>query len=127
MIKVRVEVRNEIGSFTVAVRAENLRRAMLIARNLCPGSDIGIAFPIDPDDYFEAGHHHDERVDLEVLERYEKREESLVSRLPGPSSVHCSGASLETAFSLRRRRVPQEASGADGWLGDDAATAKTAS
>jgi hypothetical protein len=126
VIKVRVDVRNEIGSFTVAVRREP-PRATLIARNLYPGSDVRIEFPIDPDGYSEAGHHHDERVDLEVPERYEKREESLVSRLPGPSTVLCSDASLETAFSFRRRRVPQGAIGAEGRPRVDAATAKTAS
>jgi hypothetical protein len=66
MIKVRVEVRNEISSFTVAVRAENLRRAILIARELYSGSDVGISFPIEPDGFFVTGPHRDEQgVDLE--------------------------------------------------------------
>ena len=65
MIKVRVDVRNEIGRFTVTVRAENLRQATRIARDLYPGSAVGIAFPIQPDGFFAAAPHHDGHVGLE--------------------------------------------------------------
>jgi hypothetical protein len=65
MIKVRVEVRNETGSFTVAVCAESLRRAMRIASDLYPGSAVGIPFPIDPDGFFVAEPGHDGHVGLE--------------------------------------------------------------
>jgi hypothetical protein len=65
MIKVRVEVRNETDSFTVAVQAENLRRATRIARDLHPDSTVGIAFPIEPDGFFVAGSHHEGRTELE--------------------------------------------------------------
>ncbi len=69
MIKVRVDVRNEIGHYTVAVRAENLRQATRIARDLYPGSAVGIAFPIEPDGFFAAAPHHDGHFGLEGPER----------------------------------------------------------
>jgi len=95
MIKVRVEVRNEIGSFTVAVRAENLRRAMLITRDIYPDSDVGISFPIEPDGFFGAGPHHDERVDLETQEKFGKREEPLEPGSVGADFSLCPEASLK--------------------------------
>ncbi len=69
MIKVQVRVHNEIGNFTVAVRAENLRQAARIARDLYPGCAVGIAFPIEPDGFFAAGSHQDGRVGLGGPER----------------------------------------------------------
>lgn len=54
MITVRVEVLGEAGCFTVAVYAENLRRAVRIAKDRYPGSTVRIAFPIEPDDFFAA-------------------------------------------------------------------------
>jgi hypothetical protein len=69
MIEVRVEVRNEIVRFTVAVRAENLRQATRIARDLYPGSAVGIVFPIEPDGFFAAAPHHDGHFDLGGPER----------------------------------------------------------
>jgi len=74
MIKVRVDVRNEIGRYTVAVCAENLRQATRIARDLYPGSAVGIAFPIEPDGYFAAAPHHDGHVGLKVPERPGKQQ-----------------------------------------------------
>ena len=64
MIKVRIEVRNVTGSFTVAVRAENLPRATRIARDLYPGSAVRVVFPIEPDGFFVVGPHRNEHVDL---------------------------------------------------------------
>jgi hypothetical protein len=70
MIKVQIDVRNEIGRFTVAVRAENLQQATRIARDLYPGSAIGIAFPIEPEGFFAAAApHHDGNFGLEGPER----------------------------------------------------------
>ena len=69
MIKVRVRVHNEFGSFTVAVRAENLRQAAQIAQDLYAGCAVGIAFPIEPDGFFAAGSHQDGRADLGGPER----------------------------------------------------------
>ena len=83
MIKVRVEVRNEIASFTVAVRAENLRQATRIARDLYPGSAVGIAFPIEPDGFFAAGPHQDGHVGLAGSERPGERQEPTELGLPG--------------------------------------------
>jgi hypothetical protein len=74
MIKVRIDVRNEIDRFTVAVRAENLRQAMRIARDLYPGSTVGIAFPIEPEGYFAAAPHHDGHFGLGGPERKGKHQ-----------------------------------------------------
>jgi hypothetical protein len=64
MINVRVEVRNETRSFTVAVRSENLRQATQIARGLYPGSAVRVVFPIEPNGFFVVGPHHNGHVDL---------------------------------------------------------------
>jgi hypothetical protein len=69
MIKVQIDVRNEIGRFTVAVRAENLKQATRIARDLYPRSTIEIAFPIEPDGFFAAASHHDGHFGLEGAKR----------------------------------------------------------
>jgi hypothetical protein len=69
MIKVQIRVHNEIGSFIVAVRAETLRQAARIARDLYPGCAVGIVFPIEPDGFFAAGSHQDGRVGLGGPER----------------------------------------------------------
>ncbi len=69
MIKVQIDVRNEIGRFTVAVRAENLRQATRIARDLYPRSAVEIAFPIEPDGFFAAGSRQDGRAGLGGPER----------------------------------------------------------
>jgi hypothetical protein len=79
MIKVRVDVRNEIGRFTVAVRAANLRQATQIARDLYPRSAVGIAFPIEPDGFFAAAPHHDGHFGLEGPERPGKYQKTIGS------------------------------------------------
>jgi hypothetical protein len=84
MIKVRVRVHNGIGSFTVAVRAENLRQAARIARDLYPGCAVGIAFPIEPDGFFAAGSRQDGRVGLGGPKRTGERQ--------GPSGLGPLGA-----------------------------------
>jgi hypothetical protein len=65
MIKVRVEVRNETGSFAMAVYAESLRRAMRVASDLYPGCAIRIPLPIDPDGFFVAGRRYAGHVGIE--------------------------------------------------------------
>jgi hypothetical protein len=65
MIKVRAEVRNETGSFTAVVHAENLREATRIAKDRYPESAVGIAFPIEPTQFFAAGLRPDSHVDPE--------------------------------------------------------------
>ena len=65
MIKVRVEVRNETGSFTAIVHAENLREAARIAKDRYPESAVRIAFPIEPTQFFVAGLRPDSHVDPE--------------------------------------------------------------
>jgi hypothetical protein len=65
MIKVRVEVRNETGSFTAVVHAENLQEAVRIAKDRYLESAVGIAFPIEPTQFFAAGPRPDSHIDPE--------------------------------------------------------------
>jgi hypothetical protein len=95
MIKVRVEVRSDIGSFIVAVRAENLLRAVRIAQDLYPGSAVEIPFPIEPDDFFVAEPHHDGRADPEVVEVTGREENTLELGSPGTGYPRCTEPSLK--------------------------------
>lgn len=52
MVKVSIEVRNGAARFTVAVRAESIRRALNIVARRYPGRDIGVKFPVDPEGFF---------------------------------------------------------------------------
>jgi hypothetical protein len=65
MIKVRIQVRNETGSFTAVVHAENLREAARIAKDRYPESAVEIAFPIEPTQFFAAGPGPESHVDSE--------------------------------------------------------------
>jgi hypothetical protein len=104
MIKVRVEVRNDISSFIVAVRAENLLRAVRLAQDLYPGSAVEIPFPINPDDFFVAEPHHDGRVDPEAVEAVRKEEDTLELGSPGTGYPLCTEPSLEVWSSPNRGR-----------------------
>ena len=52
MARVSIEVRNRAARFTVAVRAESIRRALGIGAKRYPGRDIGVKFPVDPEGFF---------------------------------------------------------------------------
>lgn len=52
MVKVSIEVRNGAAHFNVAVQAESIQRAMNVAEERYPGSNIGVKFPIDPERFF---------------------------------------------------------------------------
>jgi hypothetical protein len=52
MVRVSIEIRNGAARCGVAVQAENIRRALSIAGNRYPGSDVEVAFPIDPEGFF---------------------------------------------------------------------------
>lgn len=69
MVGVSFEVRNGAARFSVAVRAENIRRALSIAENQHPGSDVAVRFPIDPEGFFAK-----EPAATEGLAEFEKRE-----------------------------------------------------
>ncbi len=105
MIKVRVDVRNEIGRYIVAVRAENLRQATRIARDLYPGSAVGIAFPIEPDGFFAAGSHQDGRVGLGGPERSRSGEWQGPSELglPGSEFSPCAEPPSGAPYTPRER------------------------
>ena len=52
MIRARVRVANEGGSFTIVVCAESLREIEQTAKARYPGSAVKIAFPIEPECFF---------------------------------------------------------------------------
>lgn len=68
MLKVRVKVSGEAGSFVVVVCARSLRQAEQIVRERYPESAVGIAFPIEPDHFFVEGSHHDRYAGLLATE-----------------------------------------------------------
>jgi hypothetical protein len=68
MIRVRVKVSGEAGSFVVAVCARSLRQAEQMVQERYPDSAIGIAFPIEPDHFFIEGSHHVRYAGLVVTE-----------------------------------------------------------
>jgi hypothetical protein len=52
VIRIDVEVGSGGGIFKAAVRAENIARAVGLARARYPGSNISVLFPIDPEGFF---------------------------------------------------------------------------
>jgi hypothetical protein len=52
MVKVSVEVKSGAARFSVAVRAESIRRALDLAGQQYPGAGIGVRFPIEPEGFF---------------------------------------------------------------------------
>ena len=53
MVRVRINVEcNEAGPRTLAVRAENIRRALEIAGEHNPDCALTVMFPLDPDTFF---------------------------------------------------------------------------
>lgn len=52
MVKVSIEVRKGAARFSVAVRAESIRRAVSLVAGRFPGADdVRVKFPIDPEDF----------------------------------------------------------------------------
>jgi hypothetical protein len=53
MIRVRIEAEcGGAGTTTLAVKAENIRRALEIAGERNPGCALNVVFPLDPDTFF---------------------------------------------------------------------------
>ena len=52
MVSVCIEVGNETGSLSVAVRARSIERAVRIVAERYPGSRVEVEFPIDPETFF---------------------------------------------------------------------------
>jgi hypothetical protein len=52
MIGARVRVVNEVGSFTIVIHAESLRKVEQTAKIRYLGSTVRIAFPIEPECFF---------------------------------------------------------------------------
>ncbi len=69
MIRVRVRVVNEDGSFTVVILAPSLREVEQAAKDRYPESVVKIDFPIEPDGFFANGPHGGVRTGLEATER----------------------------------------------------------
>jgi hypothetical protein len=114
MIKVQVEVRSDISSFIVAVRAETLLRAVRIAQDRYPGSAVEIPFPIEPDGFFVAEPHHDGRLDPETVEVVGKVENSLELDSPGTGFPLCTKPSLKARSVTSRGRPWMKASDVGG-------------
>ena len=68
MIRARVRVVNEGGSFTIVVCAESLREIEQIAKIRYPGSNVSITFPIEPGCFFAGGPHTGAHAGLEAME-----------------------------------------------------------
>jgi hypothetical protein len=54
MIKVSIGVYSETARFVVAVQAESIQRALNIVESRYPGSIVKVAFPIQPEDFFNS-------------------------------------------------------------------------
>jgi hypothetical protein len=80
MIKVRVKVSGEAGSFAVIACAGSLRQAEEIVKARYPGSAVGIAFPIEPEQFFVEGSHHGRYTSLVVTEGLGELREMIVAR-----------------------------------------------
>jgi hypothetical protein len=80
VIKVRVKVSGEAGSFAVVVCAGSLRQAEQIAKERYPESAVGIVFPIEPDHYFVEASHRGRYADLVLTEGLGEAREVIVSR-----------------------------------------------
>jgi hypothetical protein len=52
MVEVSIEARNGVARFTVAVRAESIRRALSLVARRYPAHDLGVKFPVDPEGFF---------------------------------------------------------------------------
>jgi hypothetical protein len=68
MIKVRVKVSGEAGSFAVIACAGSLQQAEEIVKKRYPGSAVSITFPIEPQNFFVEGSHHGRDAGLVVTE-----------------------------------------------------------
>jgi hypothetical protein len=55
VVKVSIEVRNGAARFSVAVRAESIKRVLSIAGERYPGDDVRIDLPVDPEGFFADG------------------------------------------------------------------------
>ncbi len=52
MIKVSIEVREGAARFSVAVRADSIRRAVSLVTERYPKGDVRVRFPIEPERFF---------------------------------------------------------------------------
>ena len=52
MVKVCVEVHSGAARFSVAVRAESIRRALSLVRKRYPKGEAQVKLPIDPEGFF---------------------------------------------------------------------------
>ncbi len=52
MIRISMEVREGTALSRATVQAESIREAVSLARRSCPGCDVRVIFPIDPEDFF---------------------------------------------------------------------------
>jgi hypothetical protein len=55
MIRVAMEVREGAARSIATVQAESIREAVSITKRRCPGRDVRVMFPINPEDFFIEG------------------------------------------------------------------------
>jgi hypothetical protein len=55
MIKVSMEVREGAALSRATVQAESILEAVSITKRRCPGRDVRVMFPINPEDFFIEG------------------------------------------------------------------------
>ncbi len=53
MVKVSIQVSTGTASFSVAVRAESIRRAVSLVGGRYPGREVRVKFPIEPEGFFD--------------------------------------------------------------------------
>jgi hypothetical protein len=54
MVKVSVEIHSKTTRFVVAVQAESIQRALSILESRYPGNAARVAFPIEPEGFFDS-------------------------------------------------------------------------
>jgi hypothetical protein len=52
MVRVSIDIRNEVAHFAVVVQAESVERAAKIVENRYPGADVRVKSPMDPEGLF---------------------------------------------------------------------------
>lgn len=55
MVKVSVEVRSGTARFRVGVQAGSIRKALGLVGARYPRGEVGVVFPMDPEDFFVDG------------------------------------------------------------------------
>jgi hypothetical protein len=52
MVKVSVQVKSGTARFRVSVQAQSISKALSMVGARCPGGEVGVVFPIEPEGFF---------------------------------------------------------------------------